>query len=125
MDAPTQVYIRAYHNSESRFLEYEPGQRIVPVFETYEPDADHDQLCSRMYELLNIGDDPSFGQPDPRAIEYRARRNRSLSVGDVIQIGKEGDETPKFYAVSMSGFDSIATPTHVVNVGRGGTTPLA
>ncbi len=123
METPGKVYIRAYHNIEFSFLGYQKVHRITPVFETYESDADRDQLCARMFELLNVGDDPTYGQPDRRAVEYRMRRNRSLSVGDVIQIGKEGESTPEFYTVSSFGFDRIDSP-HIVDTATMGTTPI-
>lgn len=62
-----------------------------------------------IYALLNVGDDPSFGQPDPRALTYRARGNRSLSVGDVIQFTADGAVT-EWWAVAVVGFTHVPTP---------------
>jgi hypothetical protein len=33
-----------------------------------------------------VGHDPDFGIPDQRAVAYRQAGNRSLSVGDVVQV---------------------------------------
>ena len=123
MNKPDSATIRVYHNIDAAFLGYRPEQRVTPVFETEESAAEHEELCARMYELLNIGDDPSFGPPDPRAVEYRARRNRSLSVGDVIEIGRTGGDVADFYSVASCGFEPIATP-RIVTLGSRGTTPL-
>lgn len=43
-------------------------------------------ILDKAYEVFNVSDDPSFGTPNPLAVEYRKRKNRSLSVGDVIQL---------------------------------------
>lgn len=47
---------------------------------------DDQRVLERVFHLLNVGDDPDFGTPHPVAIAYRAKRNRSLSVGDVVMI---------------------------------------
>lgn len=66
---------------------YQPGHPMREVF-TYdagEP-APLDQIAETAFMLFNVGDDPTFGTPDPTAVAYRARNLRSLSVGDVVVI---------------------------------------
>ena len=70
---------------------YREGDRLVPVA-AYDVEAragapDLLILAEDAYRLFNIGDNPAFGAPDQRAVRYRAACNRSLSVGDVVQIG--------------------------------------
>ncbi|HEY0697395.1 MAG TPA: hypothetical protein VGD43_06255 [Micromonospora sp.] len=45
-------------------------------------------MLSDVYRLFNVGHDPQFGTPDPRAVVYRERGNRSLSVGDVVALNE-------------------------------------
>lgn len=53
----------------------------------YETDVEDDLVaCEEAFHLFNVGDDPTFGEPDPRALEYRSKWLRSLSVGDVVEI---------------------------------------
>lgn len=79
------VMVRAFHNltaaEQDRYpCEYMPGDRAVQVFATpAPPGAEHLAICEALWRLLNIGDDPDFGTPDPRAVAYRQRGNRSLS----------------------------------------------
>lgn len=124
----TPVEVRAYHNVATSFGRpigvegYVPGQPVVLVFATREPAADTLALCEALFELLNIGDDPQrVTAPDPRAVEYRARRNRSLSVGDVVSQGC-GDTTA-YFAVTSTGFDRI-DPPRIVRKTVPGTTLL-
>ena len=51
--------------------------------------------------LLNVKEDPAFGPPDPRAVDYRLCRNRSLSVGDIVAV--DG----RFYACEPSGWQAL------------------
>jgi hypothetical protein len=74
-------------------------------------------VCDEAYRLFNVGDDPEFGTPDPEAVEYRARRNRSLSVGDVVSV--DG----RHYACDPRGWRAI-DPPRVDTVTTYGTTPL-
>lgn len=81
--APT-VHIRAFHNIDAGFLAYKPSDRVTLVFAADEPAAAPEAICEALFELLNIGDDPAFGTPDPRAVAYRERGNRTVdrTTGD-------------------------------------------
>ena len=121
--------VRVYHNISAdgagrhlAYLDgYQAGDPVVCVFST---EVDRQRLSSitevteAMYRLLNIGDDPDFGTPDPRALDYRARGNRSLSVGDLVAI--DGD----FHACAATGFVPVHHHPAVVVQTRHGTTPL-
>lgn len=72
-----------------------------------------------VYRLFNVGDDPEFGVPDARALAYRARRNRSLSVGDVVYVGGE------WHGCASFGWTRINPPTRFADAPVRGTTPLA
>lgn len=61
-------------------------------------------LAEKVYHLLNIGDDPTFGTPDERAVAYRLALLRSLSVGDVLEIQGQ------YLAVASMGFVSVDSP---------------
>ncbi len=65
-------------------------------------------IAAGAFEIFNVGDDPAFGEPDPRAVEYRKRGNRSLSVGDVVQVGDV------WLACASAGWDVIEAPEWVV-----------
>lgn len=121
--APT-VRVRAFHNIDAGFLAYKPSDRVTLVFAAAEPAAAPEAICEALFELLNIGDDPALGTPDPRAVAYRERGNRSLSVGDVVAVDKRPDGPADFYAVASTGFTSIAEP-RIVATAYIGTTPLS
>lgn len=123
--APSQppTRIRVFHNTNRAAMldGYGPDDRTVEVFAYDEPavtaGTTDEESAAGVYELTNVGDDPSFGTPDHRALEYRARRNRSLSVGDVIAING------RFYACASSGWTPISRPLLDTSP-RPGTTPL-
>jgi hypothetical protein len=128
MSAAT-VTVRAFHNVRTDeagrlvgMLDgYTEGDPVVLVFTAELPAGpSREALAEAVYRLLNVGDDPEFGQPDPRAVEYRKRRNRSLSVGDLVQVG------PDYLAVDSFGFRLLGgIDPNIVNSPRHGTTPLA
>lgn len=62
-----------------------------------------------MFRLFNVGDDPAFGTPDPTAVAYRARQNRSLSTGDVVEIDGRA------YAVARSGYTQVEQPLSIIH----------
>jgi hypothetical protein len=56
------------------------GHTVTEVFRTFMPAAEPDEVCERVFELLNVDHDPDFTDPvDPRAVHYRDLGNRSLS----------------------------------------------
>ena len=122
----TTARVRVFHNNEvpESFLRgYETGQTVTEVFafdETnFDPKIhDHLSLAEHAFELLNIGDDPEFGTPDQRAVDYRRRGNRSLSVGDVLAI----DE--RFLSCDRIGFRELDQPPAIQQLRQHGTTPL-
>lgn len=118
------IHVQAFHNLASSFLGYHPGARVVRVFAADQPTTgDVAAVCDSVFMLLNIGDDPQYGPPDPRAVEYRARGNRSLSIGDVIALSCGPDADPDYYAISSAGFLPVQTP-NIVTVAGHCTTPL-
>lgn len=100
--------VRAFHNLDGRLGPYEHGHRLREVFTDTVPAGDEHEVCEDVYALLNIGDDPAFGTPDPRALEYRRRGHRSLSTGDAVAV----DDT--FYAVDGIGFTRTVQPPVLV-----------
>jgi hypothetical protein len=83
---------------------------LVATFTADEP-ADDLAACEQAFRLFNVGDDPEFGQPDLRAVDYRQRGNRSLSVGDVVEI--RDDAGHRYYACARTGWQPIAPPIEV------------
>jgi len=78
------MIVNVYHNvatdeqgrSLGRQYGYEPAHLVLLVF-TYKTNLTDDlSACAEAYRLLNVGHDPDFGRPDPRALNYRAKRNR-------------------------------------------------
>ena len=116
--------VRAFHNltaaEQHRYpCEYMPGDRAVQVFATPAPDgAEHLAICEALWRLLNIGDDPDFGTPDPRAVAYRQRGNRSLSAGDLGCIGSGA----WYAAAARAGFTPVPAPL-LVTEQQPGTAP--
>lgn len=91
--------VTVYHNSQEDehgrhvgMLDgYLHGHVLVPVARYTEDCILDVHACELAFHLFNVGDDPTFGTPDERAIEYRRRGNRSLSKGDVVCIQEDGD----------------------------------
>ncbi|MDU0293754.1 hypothetical protein [Saccharothrix longispora] len=115
------VTIRVFHNLNDRALlvGYQ-GQPVAEVLAYREPPTSRSRdvdLVESAFQLCNVGDDPEFGQPDPRAVRYRHRGNRSLSIGDIVAV--DG----RFYACQRIGWRRIPQPRQL-NERRHGTTPL-
>ncbi|GGM67677.1 hypothetical protein GCM10012275_42840 [Longimycelium tulufanense] len=115
--------VRVYHNLSPAAMVFGYGRtdRCVLVYAYDEPiptpaPSDLDRL-ERIFELFNVGKDPEFGTPDRRAVDYRARGNRSLSVGDVVALDD------RVYACAATGWVAIAPPP-VEGRSRPGTTPF-
>ncbi|HTJ68187.1 MAG TPA: hypothetical protein VL551_11710 [Actinospica sp.] len=107
---------------------YEPGHPMTVVFTTVIDPGDlaDEVLCEQVFALLNIGHHPAevglSAAPDQRAVDYRERGNRSLSVGDTVAVTR-GAQTV-YYKVAMIGFTQIDAPS-IVNRPGYGTVPLA
>lgn len=100
------VDVRIYHNiADDHFFGYQTGHPIVLVCTLRQAAASDEVILEQMFHLFNVGDDPDFGTPDPRAVEYRRRRNRSLSVGDVVDIAG------RLYACAGTGWTPVTAPT--------------
>ena len=98
------------------------GDPLVPVHQfsianELVPD-DRLDLCESIFRLFNVGDDPEYGAPDEEAVTYRAQGNRSLSVGDVIQIGQH------WFAVQYAGFAAVQAPAHLDGASQPGSTRI-
>ena len=100
--------VTVFHNvsRHAMLAGYEHGDVLVPVA-TWTARRRHDPMkaADDAFALLNVGDDTAFEPPDPRAVEYRDRRNRSLSVGDVVRVGS------RWLAVAHAGFTEVDRPS--------------
>lgn len=121
-DDPT---LRVYHNVARDEADrpvgmldgYQPGHAVALVARlTLRAPTDLD-ACDIAFRLFNVGDDPEFGPPDARAVEYRQRGNRSLSTGDVVAVNG------RFYACARVGWTPIEPP-RIDHTARYGTAPL-
>jgi len=117
--------VRVFHNNQAReamLTGYEIGHTVTEVYTYDETDpaatADDLDVADRAFELFNIGDDPAYGTPDPRAVEYRDRKNRSLSVGDVLAIAG------RFHACDFTGWREMGKQPTIRQQPERGTTPL-
>jgi hypothetical protein len=151
MTATLTVWHNIATDAEGRLLGmldgYQPGHPLVPVARRELPitltsdgqphDPQVHTWLEEIWRLLNIGDDPSFGTPDPWAVQYRSRRNRSLSTGDVAQLtatetpdphdGVDSADKPAdlWFAVAHVGWTPIVPPSRLaIGVNRHGTTSL-
>lgn len=99
--------LTVYLNLDSRFFEFKPGDMLRPT------DRLAKVICLPNLPdklLLNVDDtlEMVFGQlnmPEPEqhwAKVYRMAGNRSLSVGDVVQLGEAA------YAVANAGFKPVS-----------------
>lgn len=118
---PWQVAV--YHNTNRDAMApwrgYQPGDPLTLVACYHTIAARARDVLDRAWFLFNVGDDPRFGSPAPVAVAYRQRRNRSLSVGDVLAV----TDGSGFAVASPTGFDYVY-PLTVTNATAHGTTPL-
>lgn len=118
------VRVRVFHNTttDGRLFGYKPDHQVVEVYSYDDPDVvattRDSAVADRAFHLFNVGHDPEFGIPDHRACDYRARGNRSLSMGDVVGIDN------RFYACASSGWSPIDTPA-MADIAQPGTTPMS
>jgi hypothetical protein len=99
---------------------YRPGHPLVPVYGYQSAVAgEPEDVANHAFRVFNVGDDPDFGKPDPDAQRYRALGNRSLSKGDVVQVG------PTWLACASRGWDRVSAPEWIARSAQThGTAPL-
>lgn len=105
---------------------YMPGHALVPVARYVEENATDNlvEACERAFHLFNVGDDPAYGTPDPRAVAYRDNKNRSLSNGDVVQI--RNGQVMHWLACTSVGWRNVDSPEWLtVGASRHGTTGMS
>ncbi|KOV84793.1 hypothetical protein [Nocardia sp. NRRL S-836] len=120
-DAIEAVPVRVFHNNDasaSLLNGYQPGSTVTEVYLYIEDALDDHVLLDRAFDLFNIDPDPELGAPDERAVEYRSRGNRSLSVGDVVAVGD------RFYAVDHTGWRRLGDQPLIRQQASRGTVPL-
>jgi len=107
MGLPVTVYLN--QSRDDYVFGYQPGDQLeaAATFDVSPslldgPDGPH-AVLELVFSELNI-DDPT----EQWALDYRARRNRSLSVGDVVQLGESA------FAVAGCGWDNVALQAHQV-----------
>lgn len=99
-----------------------PAHTVTEVYWYTDHDSDDEHLAETAFRLFNVGDDPEFGEPDPRALEYRDRANRCLSKGDILAI--EDDRGTRFYACGSFSWDLLDAPPVIDNREQHGSTPV-
>lgn len=110
------------HNlGQGMFWKFDPEVAELYHAHNFEVEADNADMAAQLVwtlgnqespEALRVGN-PSLSRYAEQVAAYRARMNRSLSVGDVILI-YEGERPVAAKAVAMLGFDDlIAEPTFV------------
>lgn len=107
VDAIAVVYLNTTTDVSGRpkgFLDgYQPGDFLERVLEYRLPVlptvAGINAALEQVFFDLNVGDDPAFAPvPKEAVLKYREAGNRSLSVGDVVEI------LDRRYAVARTGF---------------------
>lgn len=86
------------------FRDWRPGDPVYFAVQYDMPDEQSDgAICEDAFTRFNIGE-PST---DPVVAVYRNEgRNRSLSVGDVVEIHRSGDD-PKFLTCASVGWEVV------------------
>jgi hypothetical protein len=120
--ALTLHVIAVYHNTENRFLPYEPGQALTQVISCWRhlPAATTaEQSADSAYRVFNADLDhleASRARPDGEtdfllACVYRLLQRRSLSTGDVLAVTTNGRTT--WLACEPVGWRRIDTPANL------------
>ena len=116
----TLFYIAVYHNTDSRFFPYEPGQALTKVishWRYFAAETSPEHIADWAYDLFNADLDTLQGRrgfPDGGELDfliactYRLLTLRSLSAGDVLGITTE--DTTTFLACEFNGWRSIPSP---------------
>lgn len=106
------------------FFGYQHGHALVPVFAYDETLAlfgeGGEGIANAAFHLWNVGHEGP--RPDPRAVVYRERGNRSLSVGDVVMLTIGGSQ--QWLACADNGWDHVQPPDFLVWASKHGTTAL-
>jgi hypothetical protein len=114
--------IAVYHNTESRFLPYEPGHALTQVISHWRhlpATATPEQTANWVYGLFNVDLDrleanraTPWGEADFLiACTYRLLRLRSVSTGDVVAVTTDGHTT--WLACEFVGWRRIDTPANL------------
>ncbi|MEU8186083.1 hypothetical protein [Micromonospora carbonacea] len=114
--------IAVYHNTESRFLPYEPGHALTQVISYWRrlpASAKPERTASWIYGLFNVDLDQLetcretlSGEADFLiACTYRLLRLRSMSTGDVIAI--TANDRTTWLACEFGGWRRIDPPNNI------------
>jgi hypothetical protein len=95
---PEPIQIKVLHNHKNFFLPVLPEDTFIQVaqFEIHVHPECFSGVVELVFQQLNV-DEPV----QPWAIEYRRKRHRSLSVGDVVIVGETA------WAVEPLGFKQV------------------
>lgn len=82
------MLVEVFHTTNTRDAGWEPTTEVIKVAEFTIDATDPIRACDLAFMLFNVGHEPEFmnDKPDQRAIDYRARGNRSLMIGDVVAV---------------------------------------
>lgn len=104
------------------FFRYDPRTSCLHHAHTFLIDADDvTKAANLIWDLTNVDggnmlrvNSPHLSQYAVQVDEYRARRNRSLSVGDVI-VFFHGEQPAGALAVKGTGFEHLLGYDHIMN----------
>lgn len=111
------------HNvSPDMFLRYDAKTSCLHHAHTFQVEADDTSRAANLiWDLTNIDSGtmlrvnfPHLAQYADQVDSYRQRRNRSLSVGDVI-VFYHGERPAGAVAVKASGFEQLLGYDHIMN----------
>lgn len=126
---PHATTVTVFHNNNRRDameFGYRPADSVTEVF-SYHLDlareVPSEVIADEAYRLFNVGHDPDFGIPDPRAAAYRARRNRSLSTGNIVRLRDDRTNNVDWLAITPLGWAELDAPPLIDNQLGHGTTP--
>jgi hypothetical protein len=105
------VNVKVFHKTdrENIFQEYEPGHRLLHVFEFGTPLLDTHNVMRLLDEIFAATNDHPYPGWEHISVRYHQDcRLRSLSVGDVVVIGESA------YCCDRIGWSSTVIPTQEV-----------
>ncbi|MEU7477060.1 hypothetical protein AB0A63_13820 [Lentzea sp. NPDC042327] len=123
---PSDVQVRVFHNNSApaSFCGFEVNDSVTEVYSytvlvtsAVSDEELAEELAEEAFRLFNVGHDPAFGEPDQRAVQYRAAGNRSLSIGDVVSVAE------RFHALTREGWFELAEVPVIAQRRSHGTTP--